>query len=58
MKHKLEPDGKFSFSATTGADSTPYEVEFNLFDKVDVNVGVAMLHYLTLSLVNMHVNEE
>ncbi|KAL3504609.1 hypothetical protein ACH5RR_034450 [Cinchona calisaya] len=37
VKHKLEPEGKFSFSAATGADNTPYEVEFDLFDKVDVN---------------------
>ncbi|KAL3514003.1 hypothetical protein ACH5RR_026720 [Cinchona calisaya] len=37
VKHKLDPEGKFSFSATAGADNTPYEVEFDLFDKVDVN---------------------
>lgn len=37
VNHKLDPEGKFSFSATAGADNTPYEVEFNLFDKVDVN---------------------
>lgn len=37
VKHKLEPEGKFLFSATAGVDDTPYEVEFNLFDKVDVN---------------------
>ncbi|CAI9116426.1 OLC1v1017566C1 [Oldenlandia corymbosa var. corymbosa] len=37
VKLKLEPEGKFSFSATAGADNTPYEVELDLFDKVDVN---------------------
>ncbi|XP_027089754.1 co-chaperone protein p23-1 [Coffea arabica] len=37
VTHKLEPEGKFLFSATTGVDNTPYEVEFDLFDKVDVN---------------------
>ncbi|CDP01142.1 unnamed protein product [Coffea canephora] len=37
VTHKLEPEGKFLFSATTGVDNTPYEVEFDLFDKVDAN---------------------
>lgn len=37
VKLKLDPDGKFFFSATSGADRIPYEIEFNLFDQVDVN---------------------
>lgn len=36
---KLEPEGKFFFSATSGADKIPYEIDIDLFDKVDVNVG-------------------
>lgn len=36
---KLEPQGKFFFSATSGASKTPYEVDFDLFDNVDVNVS-------------------
>ena len=42
MKLKLEPEGKFYFSATAGAEKTPYEVDFDLFDKVDVNVRLAI----------------
>ncbi|GJX56898.1 hypothetical protein Tco_0286795 [Tanacetum coccineum] len=38
VKLKLEPKGKFSFSATAGADNVPYEIDVNLHDKVDVNV--------------------
>ena len=56
VTHKLEPEGKFLFSATTGVDNTPYEVEFDLFDKVDVNVGVAKS--LTLPLVYIRIDEE
>ncbi|XP_027367285.1 co-chaperone protein p23-1-like [Abrus precatorius] len=37
VKLKLEPDGKFYFSATTGAEKIPYEINIDLFDKVDVN---------------------
>ncbi|GJX56892.1 leucine-rich repeat-containing protein [Tanacetum coccineum] len=37
VKLKLEPEGKFSFSATAGADNVPYEIDVNLHDKVDVN---------------------
>ena len=39
VKLKLEPEGKFLFSATTGKDKTPYEVDLDLYDKIDVNVG-------------------
>ncbi|GKD38232.1 co-chaperone protein p23-1-like protein isoform X2 [Tanacetum coccineum] len=38
VKFKLEPEGKFYFSATAGADNVPYEIDVNLYDKVDVNV--------------------
>ncbi|CAH9078464.1 unnamed protein product [Cuscuta europaea] len=37
VNFKLDPEGKFSFSAEAGADNRPYELEFDLFDKVDVN---------------------
>ncbi|KAK7391191.1 hypothetical protein VNO78_19603 [Psophocarpus tetragonolobus] len=36
VKLILEPEGKFYFSATCGAEKIPYEVNFDLFDKVDV----------------------
>ena len=36
---KLEPEGKFFFSATSGVDKIPYEIDIDLFDKVVVNVG-------------------
>ncbi|CAN4116394.1 unnamed protein product [Withania somnifera] len=37
VKLKLEPEGKFFFSATAGADNVPYEVDLDLFDKVNVD---------------------
>lgn len=37
VKLKLEPEGKFYFSATAGAEKIPYEVDIDLFDKIDVN---------------------
>ncbi|XP_068642623.1 co-chaperone protein p23-1-like [Aristolochia californica] len=37
VKLKLEPEGKFVFSATTGADNTPYEIDLDLYDEVDVD---------------------
>lgn len=39
VKLKLEPEGKFLFSATSGVDKTPYEIELDLFDKVNVDVS-------------------
>lgn len=39
VKLKLDPEGKFLFSATSGADKIPYEVDIDLFDRVDVDVG-------------------
>ncbi|KAI7729815.1 hypothetical protein M8C21_003811 [Ambrosia artemisiifolia] len=41
VKLKLEPEGKFHFSATSGADNIPYEIDINLNDKVDVNESKA-----------------
>ena len=35
---KLEPEGKFLFSATSGADKIRYELDLDLLDEVDVNV--------------------
>lgn len=39
VKLKLEPEGKFYFSATAGAENLPYEIDINLHDKVDVDVS-------------------
>lgn len=39
VKLKLEPEGKFLFSATAGADNVPYEVDLDLFDKINVDVS-------------------
>lgn len=41
VKLNLDPGGKFSFSATSGADNTLYELDFYLYDKVDVNESKA-----------------
>ncbi|KAJ0257630.1 CS domain-containing protein [Hirschfeldia incana] len=41
VKLKLEPQGKFFFSAMGGASKTQYEVELDLFDSVDVNESKA-----------------
>lgn len=38
-KVKLEPEGKFVFSAVAGADNFLFEIELELFDKVNVEVG-------------------
>ncbi|KAF8377222.1 hypothetical protein HHK36_030596 [Tetracentron sinense] len=51
VKLKLDPEGKFFFSATSGADKIPYEIEIDLYDKVDVNeskasVGLRNICYL------------
>ncbi|GAB4836176.1 hypothetical protein Ancab_001089 [Ancistrocladus abbreviatus] len=48
VKLKLEPEGKFIFSATK--DGIPYEVDFELFDKIDVeeskhNIGLRSIVY-------------
>lgn len=43
VKLKLEPDGKFFFSATSGADKIPYEIDFNLYEDVDVNASKASI---------------
>ncbi|AES75244.1 putative HSP20-like chaperone [Medicago truncatula] len=37
VKLKVEPEGKFYFSATAGAEKIPYEVNVDLFDSIDVN---------------------
>ncbi|KAJ4950696.1 hypothetical protein NE237_027528 [Protea cynaroides] len=51
LKLKLEPEGKFFFSASSGIDNIPYEVDIILYDKVDVNeskasVGLRNICYL------------
>lgn len=57
VKLKLEPEGKFFFSATSGPDKIPYEVDIDLYDKVDVNeskasVGLRNIHYLVKKAEN------
>ncbi|XP_022753791.1 uncharacterized protein OsI_027940-like [Durio zibethinus] len=37
VKLKLEPEGNFFFSATSGVDKIPYEVDMDLHDKVDID---------------------
>ncbi|GLT76396.1 hypothetical protein SLA2020_480590 [Shorea laevis] len=49
VKLKLEPDGRFIFSATK--EGVPYEVDIELFDKVNVeeskyNIGVRSIVYV------------
>lgn len=41
VKLNLDPEGKFFFSATSGADNIPYEIDLDLYDKVNVTVSVA-----------------
>lgn len=57
VKLKLEPEGKFFFSATSGSDKIPYEVDIDLYDKVDVNdskasVGLRNICYLVKKAEN------
>lgn len=35
-KVKIEPEGKFTFSATVGPDNGPYELDLDLLDKINV----------------------
>jgi len=42
VKLKLEPEGKFHFSATAGSEKIPYEVDIELFDAIDVNVRASL----------------
>ncbi|XP_076916285.1 co-chaperone protein p23-1-like [Bidens hawaiensis] len=53
VKLKLEPEGKFYFSATAGADNLPYEIDIELHDKVNVNESKASVGSRTiLYLIN------
>lgn len=45
VKLKLEPEGKFYFSATAGVEKIPYEVDIDLFDKIDVDVRATSLWF-------------
>lgn len=45
VKLNLEPEGKFFFSATSGANNVPYEIDIDLYDKVDVNVSVGIMTF-------------
>ncbi|KAH7656295.1 cytosolic prostaglandin-E synthase protein [Dioscorea alata] len=51
VKLSLQPNGQFHFSATTGAENIPYEIDFELYDKVNVEeskaaVGLRNICYL------------
>ncbi|KAJ6793170.1 Uncharacterized protein M6B38_111380 [Iris pallida] len=51
LKLSLQPEGQFSFYATTGSDKIPYELDFELYDKVNVEeskaaVGLRNICYL------------
>ncbi|KAB5568444.1 hypothetical protein DKX38_002237 [Salix brachista] len=57
VKLKLEPEGKFFFSATSGADKIPYEIELELFDKIIVedsktSIGSRSIHYIVKKAEN------
>lgn len=39
VKVNLDPSGVFTFSATAGADNNLYELNLELFDKVNVEVS-------------------
>ncbi|WOL09412.1 hypothetical protein Cni_G18165 [Canna indica] len=51
VKLTLQPEGRFCFSATSGAENIPYQLDFELFDKVNVDeskaaVGLRTICYL------------
>lgn len=52
VKFTLQPDGRFYFSATSGAENIPYELDFELFDKVNVDVSIRII-YLTVLLYTL-----
>ncbi|KAJ6405525.1 hypothetical protein OIU84_013480 [Salix udensis] len=57
VKLKLEPEGKFFFSATSGVDKIPYEIELELFDKIIVedsktSIGSRSIHYIVKKAEN------
>ncbi|KAG8369256.1 hypothetical protein BUALT_Bualt15G0132600 [Buddleja alternifolia] len=43
VKLNLDPEGNFFFSATSGADNIPYEIDIDLHDKIDVNESKASI---------------
>ncbi|KAH7683568.1 HSP20-like chaperones domain-containing protein [Dioscorea alata] len=43
VKLSLQPDGHFHFSAITGADNVAFEIELELFDKVNVDESKAAI---------------
>lgn len=57
VKLKLQPEGRLYFSATSGPDSTEYEVDLELYDKVNVEeskaaVGLRNICYLVKKAEN------
>ncbi|KAJ3700032.1 hypothetical protein LUZ61_003737 [Rhynchospora tenuis] len=53
VKLNLQPDGQFSFSAKSGADNVPYELDLELYDKVKVDesksaVGLRNICYIVV----------
>lgn len=47
VKLKLDPEGKFYFSATSGPEKLLYEIDIDLYDKVDVDVCADCLQLCT-----------
>nr|XP_043636147.1 co-chaperone protein p23-1-like [Erigeron canadensis] len=43
VKLKLEPEGRFFFSATSGIENVPYEIDINLYDNVNVKESKASI---------------
>ncbi|KAG0471324.1 hypothetical protein HPP92_015870 [Vanilla planifolia] len=43
VKLTLQPEGRFYFSASSGSDNTPYEIDFELYDKVNVEESKAAI---------------
>lgn len=55
VKLILQPEGQFHFSAASGVDNTPYELDFELFDKVNVDVRIIqfLMSYMNTSLFEL-----
>jgi prostaglandin-E synthase len=43
---ELQPEGKLTFSATVGSQDTPFELNLELYDKVNVEVCIYSLFHL------------
>lgn len=57
VKLTLEPEGRFYFSATSGTANIRYELDLELFDRVNVDVRIQRnyLNFLEDPLKNIHL---